>query len=96
MRAYGKTWSYNVFSCRYCRFWKGSRFGCIYPTGCCCPIAQKPEKRFGVTVQYQSSMKQTVTKSECDGCPYGCDSPCIGWCDKKVIKAVGLPREKNI
>ena len=31
-------------------------------------------------------------KSECDGCPYGRDHPCIGWCTKKVMREVGLPR----
>ena len=29
-------------------------------------------------------------KSECDGCPYGRDHPCIGWCTKKVMREVGL------
>lgn len=29
-------------------------------------------------------------ESECDGCPYGRDHPCIGWCTKKVMREVGL------
>ena len=29
-------------------------------------------------------------KSECDGCPYGRDHLCIGWCTKKVMREVGL------
>ena len=39
-----------------------------------------------------SQIKKTVTtvevaaeKNECDGCPYGRYSPCIGWCTKKVL-----------
>lgn len=29
-------------------------------------------------------------KSECDGCPYGRDRPCIGWCTKKIMREVGV------
>ena len=29
-------------------------------------------------------------RSECDGCPYGRDSPCIGWCTKKLMRELGL------
>ena len=27
-------------------------------------------------------------KSECDGCPYGRDRPCIGWCTKKLMGGI--------
>lgn len=96
VRAYGKSWDYNVYSCKYCLYWKGERTGCIYPKGCCCPIPQKPKMRFGTEIHYPSSEKQTVAQSDCDNCPYGRDSPCIGWCTKEVMKAVGLPRERNL
>ena len=29
-------------------------------------------------------------KSECDGCPYGRDRPCIGWCTKKLMREAGI------
>lgn len=29
-------------------------------------------------------------KSECDDCPYGRCSPCIGWCTKKLLREVGV------
>ena len=32
-------------------------------------------------------MKQTIPKSECDGCSYGRGFHCIGWFAKKVIIA---------
>ncbi len=96
MRAYGKPWDYNVYSCKYCLYSKGRRTGCVYPKGCCCPIPQKPKMRFGTEIHYPSPEKQTVTKSDCDNCPYGRDSPCIGWCTKEVMKAVGLPRERSL
>jgi len=28
-------------------------------------------------------------KSECDGCPYGKNQPCIGWCTKKILQKSG-------
>lgn len=29
-------------------------------------------------------------KTECDGCPYGRDHPCIGWCTKKIMQELGI------
>lgn len=29
-------------------------------------------------------------KTECDGCPYGRDHPCIGWCTKKILRELGI------
>ena len=28
--------------------------------------------------------------SECDDCPYGRASPCIGWCTKHILEEMGL------
>lgn len=33
--------------------------------------------------------------SECDGCPYGNATPCIGWCTKELLRSLGLPRERE-
>jgi len=79
---YGKDWGYNVFSCKYCLYWKGMKRGCIFRHGCCCPIPQNAPVRNGVRVR---NVKINVTKSECDGCPYGKASPCIGWCTRKIV-----------
>lgn len=27
---------------------------------------------------------------KCRNCPYGRDSPCIGWCTKKILQELGL------
>ena len=88
MRAYGKEWNYNVYSCEYCLFWKGRKVGCMYPHGCCCPVAQKPTVRFGVPIEYPKAEKPAAVKSECDGCPYGRDTPCIGWCTREILRSV--------
>ena len=88
MRAYGKEWGYNVYSCEYCLFWKGRKVGCIYSHGCCCPVAQKPLVRFGVQIQYPKIEPTIASQSKCDGCPYGRDTPCIGWCTKELLRSV--------
>ena len=33
MKAYGKSWGYNVYDCRYCLYRKGKLKGCVYPDG---------------------------------------------------------------
>lgn len=63
MKAYGKSWGYNVYDCQYCLYWKGKLKGCVCPDGCCCP--------------------------------YGRAAPCIGWCTKEVMRAAGLPKERD-
>ena len=37
---------------------------------------------------YRIPQKQAI--SECDGCPYGRASPCIGWCTKRILKEMGM------
>ena len=89
MRVYGKEWGYNVYDCRYCLYWKGLRKGCTYEKGCCCDIPQTPPNKPPLP-------QPTVTVSECNNCPYGRDSPCIGWCTKDVVRAVSLHKEREI
>jgi len=61
--------------CQYCYFWKQTE-GCTFrgKTGC----------------YYISAQKPPATVSECDGCPYGRASPCIGWCTKELLRSMGL------
>ena len=89
MRVYGKEWCYNVYDCRYCLYWKGLRKGCTYEKGCCCDIPQTPPNKPPLP-------RPTVTVSECEDCPYGRDSPCLGWCTKDVMRSVGLHKERGI
>ena len=60
--------------CHYCYFWTNGRKGCRLGRNNCYYLISLPPK----------------PKSECDGCPYGRDHPCIGWCTKKVMREVGL------
>lgn len=60
--------------CHYCYFWKNDRTGCFLGEDNCYYLTAVPPK----------------PKTECDGCPYGRDHPCIGWCTKKVMRDIGL------
>ena len=64
--------------CHYCYFWTNGRKGCRLGRNNCYYLISLPPK----------------PKSECDGCPYGRDHPCIGWCTKKVISKAYLNRFK--
>ena len=57
--------------CHYCYFWTNGRKGCRLGRNNCYYLISLPPK----------------PKSECDGCPYGRNHPCIGWCTKKVTSA---------
>lgn len=60
--------------CSKCYFWKGTRKGCSLGKENCYYLISVPEK----------------VKTECDGCPYGRDHPCIGWCTKKIMRELGI------
>ncbi|MEQ2823291.1 hypothetical protein AAAV73_11975 [Hominicoprocola fusiformis] len=64
--------------CHYCYFWTNGRKGCRLGRNNCYYLISLPPK----------------PKSECDGCPYGRDHPCIGWCTKKVIKLLSELEKK--
>ncbi len=94
MKAYGKSWGYNVYDCRYCLYRKGKLKGCVYPDGCCCPVPQKPARRNGIEQVYEAAADSAAPVSECEGCPYGRAAPCIGWCTKEVMTALGCADQK--
>ena len=95
VKAYDKTRIKEVYDCQYCLYWKGKKKGCTYPDGCCCPTEQKPTRRNGIEQVYAKDSEETALVSECTGCPDGRDSPCIGWCTKEVMHAVGLSKERD-
>ena len=70
MKAYGKSWGYNVYDCRYCLYRKGKLKGCVYPDGCCCPVPQKPARRNGIEQVYEADADSAAPVSECEDCPY--------------------------
>ena len=60
--------------CRYCYFWKNNKAGCELGTDNC----------------YYRIQPKKKAVSECDDCPYGRASPCIGWCTKHILEEMGL------
>ena len=57
-------------SCKYCYFWSGKKKGCeLGEEKCYYLLPEEPKKPAG----------------PCDGCPYGRNNPCIGFCMKKVL-----------
>lgn len=56
--------------CRKCYFWSGKQEVCSLGENKCYYLLDIPEK----------------AQSECDGCPYGRDHHCIGWCTRKILK----------
>lgn len=61
--------------CSDCLYWLGGKGGCAF-TGLPCPFyAQAP------------APAAEPPRSVCRSCPYGRDSPCIGWCTKEVLRA---------
>lgn len=58
--------------CRYCYFWTSDKKGChLGEANCYYRLEQKPKRK---------------ANNECNGCPYGVHSPCIGWCTKNLMK----------
>lgn len=43
---------------------------------------------------YEKPPGWTTPKSECDDCPYGRCSPCIGWCTKEILRSIGRGNDK--
>ena len=56
--------------CRKCYFWSDKQEVCSLGENKCYYLLDIPEK----------------AQSECDGCPYGRDHHCIGWCTRKILK----------
>jgi len=87
----------DLYSCQYCLYWNGREYGCVYPSGCCCPVPQNPPVRFGRTAS-DSSKKKTgsIAESDCKGCPYGKDFPCFGWCTQSTSGKSSQKRKRTV
>ena len=60
--------------CGLCFFWNSTQSECSLGRDNCYYLIREAPK----------------VKSECDGCPYGRDRPCIGWCTKKIMQELGI------
>lgn len=59
--------------CRFCYFWKPKRK--------CCSFGGE-EHCYYLIPEEDLTTKETM----CDGCPYGRDIPCIGYCIDKIMR----------
>ena len=55
------------------------------------PPAAKP----AAIIFQLSAQRPSAAVSECDGCPYGRASPCIGWCTKELLRSMGTPERTS-
>ena len=62
--------------CRYCYYWSRNAPHCTYGNGRCFYSLPDPVK------------SKRTAKSECEGCPYGRYSPCIGWCTREILRSI--------
>lgn len=58
-------------SCEYCYWWDPKKKACELGTENCYYLLPEKKKRKAV--------------SPCEGCPYGRNNPCIGFCMKKLL-----------
>ncbi|MBC5744872.1 hypothetical protein FMM74_015120 [Lachnospiraceae bacterium MD308] len=67
--------------CRHCYFWRGKRKCCSRRE---CYYLLPTEERTDQTVIGKQS-QELVRIGDCQCCPYGRHSPCIGFCIRKIM-----------
>lgn len=68
--------------CRHCYFWRGKRKGCSQKE--CYYLF--PEESKGLRIEPgKLSLQQSSETGDCQCCPYGRHSPCIGYCIQKIM-----------
>ena len=66
-------------NCKFCYFGENRNVGCIRGEENC----------------YYLLSKKTKPLKECDVCPYGRASRCVGWCTKKLIQEREKARNRD-
>lgn len=69
------------WSCEYCYWWTSRKRGCCLAE---CHYLIKTTKQ-----------KPKTEKGNCDGCPYGRNRICIGYCIAKIQKEMREKRSRN-
>ena len=75
--------------CRHCYFWKGKRKGCSQKR--CYYLLPEDSEEYSA-VQGNLPMQESGETGNCQFCPYGRHSPCIGYCIQKIMREL---REKK-
>lgn len=78
--------------CKHCYFWKGKRKGCSQKE-CYYLLLEENDGSGAVQGNTLVSESSKCSKTgDCQGCPYGRHSPCIGYCLQKIMREM---REKK-
>ncbi len=77
--------------CKHCYFWKGKRKGCSQKE-CYYLLPEDIATSETVTEEVFHQKSDENRTGNCQGCPYGRHSPCIGYCMKKILREM---REKK-
>ena len=75
--------------CRHCHFWKGKRKGCSQKR--CYYLLPEDSEEYSAA-QGNLPMQKSGETENCQFCPYGRHSPCIGYCIQKIMREL---REKK-
>ena len=68
--------------CRHCYFWKEKKKECSRKE--CYYLLPEESKESGA-VQENLPVQEPAERGNCQCCPYGRHSPCIGYCIQKII-----------
>lgn len=88
----GKYASDKPKECRNCYFWNGKRKGCSLKECYYFLTEENPTP----TVAPGNRLRQEAGKKgvgDCQSCPYGRTSPCIGYCIQKILQEMRQKRQ---
>lgn len=68
--------------CADCLYWLGG-YGCALGDAPC-PYAESAIES-----------APNAPPGRCEGCPYGRDAPCIGWCTRDILQALANSRQSR-
>nr|WP_288825835.1 hypothetical protein [uncultured Clostridium sp.] len=72
--------------CPYCLHWQGKKKGCSLES---CPYFED----LGHAEDMELGLGLPETEEDtCSDCPYGRASPCIGFCIRKIMEELDLPK----
>lgn len=92
IRGNGKYATDKPKECRNCYFWKGKRNGCSLKE---CYYILTEENSTPMIAPGNPLLQGSAKKGiyDCQSCPYGRVSPCIGYCIQKIMQEMRQKRQ---
>lgn len=72
------------WSCKYCYFWEGKKRGCGLD-----------ECYYLISDSGDADQPKPDKVGNCEKCPYGKQSPCIGYCIERIYYDIVIKRRKE-